>query len=69
MLFFFPTKEQEVVFKRVVEGPRGMLVIQKECFSFINLALTDSYYCLCIFRLECPFDTAVELAAFSLQGK
>lgn len=26
-------------------------------------------FCVCISRLECPFDTAVELAAFSLQGK
>lgn len=26
-------------------------------------------YPVCIFRLDCPFDTDVELAAFSLQGK
>ena len=36
--------------------------------SFIDVTVADSYH-VCIFRLECPFDTAVELAAFSIQGK
>lgn len=30
--------------------------------------MADSFL-VCNFRLECPFETAVELAAFSLQGK
>lgn len=38
------------------------------CCSFIDSAVADSYN-VCVFRLECPFDTAVELAAFSMQGK
>ncbi|XP_035764909.1 band 4.1-like protein 5 [Neolamprologus brichardi] len=29
----------------------------------------DSFLHVCVFRLECPFDTAVELAAFSLQAE
>lgn len=36
--------------------------------SILAELMVDSF-CVCISRLECPFDTAVELAAFSLQGK
>lgn len=44
------------------------LLQRRLTFFCIDFAVADSCH-VCLFRLECPFDTAVELAAFSLQGK
>lgn len=44
------------------EGP-GLMFMMK------HGGLVVDPYPVCIFRLDCPFDTEVELAAFSLQGK
>lgn len=52
----------------VVSKRTGNVSARRLTFFCIDFAVADSCH-VCLFRLECPFDTAVELAAFSLQGK
>lgn len=47
-------------------------IVSSLFFYFIGSLLAElvpDSLSVCISRLECPFGTAVELAAFSLQGK